>query len=237
MKSLKFFALALLLVMLAAPAVWAQHEEAAGDAAQMEESHDAAATAEGDHAAAAGEHAAAEGEHAAAEGEHGGAHGGAHGYAWDNLIYRLINFALFIGVLVYFAGGKVKGMFRGRKEQIATELKDMETRKNEAAARLKQVETSIANMESERKTILAEYKAQGESLKASILEQAKAQAEQLKAQAKMSADQEATQAIKQVRAELAELISAAAQKIVEEKLTKEEHEKLVDQYLTKVVFN
>jgi F-type H+-transporting ATPase subunit b len=36
---------------------------------------------------------------------------------------------------------------------------------------------------------------------------------------------------------MAELIVEAAEKILREKLTKEEHEKLVEDYLTKVVLN
>lgn len=40
-----------------------------------------------------------------------------------------------------------------------------------------------------------------------------------------------------MRAEMADHIIAAAEKMLQEKLTGEEHEKLIDKYLTKVVLN
>ena len=82
-------------------------------------------------------------------------------------------------------------------------------------------------------TILAEYKAQGEALKASIIEKAKTQAAQITAQAKQTAEQETRYAIEGIRAELADLVVESAEKMLKDKLTKEEHEKLVEKILNK----
>ena len=132
---------------------------------------------------------------------------------------------------------KIKAFFGSRRDNIESELADLDKRKKDAQDKLQEVEQGIANMEQERASILAEYKKQGEALKATIVEKAKVQAEQIKAQAKQTAEQEARYAVESIRAELADLVVESTEKMLKDKLNKDEHEKLVEKYLTKVVFN
>lgn len=168
--------------------------------------------------------------------EGGGGHE-AHGPSWTNLMFRIVNFALFVGLIYKLAGQKIKNFFGGRRYQIESELADLARRRTEAEAKLAEVEQGIANLASEREAILADYRAQGEALKDSIVARAEKMAEQVKAQAKMSASQEAKLAMDEVRAEVADLVVDAAEKLLRKKLKKEDHEKLVDDYLTKVVLH
>lgn len=170
--------------------------------------------------------------------EHGADAGGEpHGNDWGNFAFRLINFAVFLGIIWWAAGKKIVGFFSSRRYNIETELQELTKRKEEAEKRLSQVETDIANVQSEREKIIEEFKAQGEALKTSIIEKAKQQAEQIKRQAELTAEQEAKYAIEGMREELAAMIAEATEKALVKKLNKEEHEKLIDKYLTKVVFN
>ncbi len=163
--------------------------------------------------------------------------GGEHPLPWDNFLYRVINFVLFAGALAYFFGKKVKAFFKGRTEGIALEISSLETRKVEAQESLANVEKRIANLETERLAIIADYTAQGEALKASIIAQAERTATAMTAQAKITAQNEIAQAVETIRAELAEKIVEATEKLLTQKLSADEHTKLVDQYLTKVVLN
>ena len=168
--------------------------------------------------------------------EGGGGHE-AHGPSWTNLMFRIVNFALFVGLIYKLAGQKIKNFFGGRRYQIESELADLARRRTEAEAKLAEVEQGIANLASEREAILADYRAQGEALKDSIVARAEKMAEQVKSQAKISASQEAKLAMDEVRAEVADLVVDAAEKLLRKKLKKEDHEKLVDDYLTKVVLH
>lgn len=168
--------------------------------------------------------------------EGGGGHE-AHGPSWTNLMFRIVNFALFVGLIYKLAGQKIKNFFGGRRYQIESELADLARRRTEAEAKLAEVEQGIANLASEREAILADYRAQGAALKDSIVARAEKMAEQVKAQAKVSASQEAKLAMDEVRAEVADLVVDAAEKLLRKKLKKEDHEKLVDDYLTKVVLH
>jgi len=167
--------------------------------------------------------------------EHGG--GEHHGLNWMDFLFRIINFIIFIAIIYKFAGKGIAGFFRGRREQIETQLNDFSARREEAEKRLRGVEQSIANIEKERAQILADFRSQGEALKASIIAKAHEAAEKIKAQAEMTAAQERKAAQEKIRAEMAEMIVEAAEKILAEKLTADDHEKLISEYLTKVVLN
>ncbi|BCS89288.1 ATP synthase F0 subunit B [Pseudodesulfovibrio sediminis] len=151
--------------------------------------------------------------------------------------FRLGNFAIFLGVLYWAAGSKIKAFFVGRRDGIKQELDDLQARQAEAEKKLKEVESSIANMAAEKAQILEDAKAQGEVLKAALIEKGKRDAAALTEQAKRTASNEAAAAIATIRGEMADMVIEAAEKIVAEKLSAEDHDKLVDDYLTKVVLN
>lgn len=155
----------------------------------------------------------------------------------ENFILRCVNFALVIGVIWWAAGKKIANTFSGRKLGIENQLADLEERKVSAQKRLTDVEHSIANLESEKAQILADYKSQGEALKASIVRAAEEQAERIKAQALLSAEQEAKMAMDALRVQMADKIIEAAQDVLAKKLTAEVQDKLVDDALGKVVLN
>ena len=162
---------------------------------------------------------------------------GEHHESWLNLAFRVVNFIVFGVAVYYFFGKKIAAFFRGRTEGIASELASLDERKAKAQADLADVEKRIANLEGERKAILADYTAQGEALKASIVAQAEKSAAQITAQAKLTAQNEINAAIEAMRAEMADKIVEATEQLITKKLSEAEHTKLVDKYLTKVVLN
>lgn len=168
----------------------------------------------------------------------GGEGGEAHeGLPWANFGWRILNFAIFIFLLYKFAGAKAAAFFGGRRSQIKKELDDLQERKAEAEKKLASVESGIRNLEQEKAAILAEAKTQGEAIKAAIIEKAQKDALAMQAQAVTSAENEARAAFDRVRGEIADQVIEQATKIVREKLTEQDHERLVDEYLTKVVLN
>ena len=162
---------------------------------------------------------------------------GDHGESWSNLAFRIGNIILFVGVIAKLWGKKIVGMFKGRSQGIASELSSLEERKAAAQKSLADVEKRIANLEGERKAIIAEFTAQGEAMKAAILHDAEKAAAQIAAQAKTTAQNEIKAAIEAMRAEMADKVVEATEQLIQKKLSASEHVKLVDKYLTKVVLN
>jgi F-type H+-transporting ATPase subunit b len=156
-------------------------------------------------------------------------------YNWTELKYRVINFILFTGTLYFLLRKPVAKFFRERVEKIQDEFNDLETRKTDAVARLKDVESRIADLEAERAAILADYRARGEALKQNIIAKAEEAAGQIVNQAKFAAENEANTATEDLRSRMAELVAETAATMLKGKLNEKDHEKLIDKYLEKVV--
>lgn len=152
-----------------------------------------------------------------------------------NLIWRVINIGL-VGCIIWrLAGNAIADFFTGRREGIARELDDLEARKEKARQDLMDVEKRIADLENERKTILADYEARGEAIKAEILAKAEENARQIMAQAKQSAQNEIDNALAAMREELAEKIVDAASASIAGSLSAKDQETLLNNFLNKVV--
>ncbi|MCF8039345.1 MAG: F0F1 ATP synthase subunit B [Desulfohalobiaceae bacterium] len=157
--------------------------------------------------------------------------------AWKDFGWRVLNFVLFAAIIYKLAGKKIKEFFSGRRQQISSELDDLESRKSKAKSKLSEVEKSISDMESKRQEIIDQAKKQGESLRQGIIAKAEEDAEKIKKQARMKAEQERRQTMDALRSEMADEIVDSAEKMIKEKLGKKDQEKLIDNYLTKVVLN
>lgn len=178
---------------------------------------------------------AAHGEAAAEHGggEHGGGHGG--GDLATDYIKRLLNFGLLMGVLIYFLRKPVGDFFRGRREQIAQQLADLERARDEAKAQLREYENKLAQAQAEREKILAEFIAQGEAEKQRILAEAQANANRIKDAAKLTIEAELKAAKRQLREELADAAVELAARKLTAGIKPDDHNRLIDEYLTKVV--
>ncbi len=168
-------------------------------------------------------------------GGHGGE--GSEAAAWKDFFWRCVNFALFLGIIYKLAGSKIKSFFGGRTQDIQEKFASLESRKQEAEKKLREVEQRIANLENERQAILEEAKKQGEALKEAIIEKAKKDAEEIRKQAEIKAKQEFDLAVEAIKAEMADKIIESAEKIILSRLGVKEQESLIDKYLTKVVLN
>lgn len=157
-----------------------------------------------------------------------------HEPRWADFGWRIANLVLFCGILWYFTGKIIKRFFKNRKETIVQTLDDLEKRRSEEKEKLAEIQTRIANLESERKKILDDSKEQGERLKQNILADANRQAKQIIEQAQRSAENEGRAMMDQVRATIAAEIIEAAGKALSGRLTSDEHDKLIANALNKV---
>ncbi len=173
--------------------------------------------------------------------EHGGAaaHEGGGGHGGANLaldwVKRVLNFAVLMGVIVYFVRKPVGEFFSGRREQIATQLSDLERARDEAKAQLRDYEARLAQAGAEREKILAEFIAQGEAEKRRILAEAEASAGRIRDAARLTIEAEVKAAKRQIREELAEAAVELAAKQLRAEIKADDHGRLIDEYLTKVV--
>lgn len=154
---------------------------------------------------------------------------------WGDFAWRILNLILFCGILWYFTGNLIKRFFHNRKQTIQDTLDQLEVRREDAKKRLAEIETRIANLESERQTILDESRAQADRLKKGIVDDARRQAEQIVEQARRAAENESRAKLDEVRASVANEIIETAAKALRGQLTEQDHDKLIANSLDKVV--
>lgn len=157
--------------------------------------------------------------------------------SWEDLKFRIINFLLFAGIMIWLLWRRVRDYYVGRRQKIAEDLANLEQEKTEAERRLAEVESHIANLKAEGETILAEYRKQGENIQNAIIARAEATAAQITEQAKFAVDNEAKMAADNLRESVADMVAEACEELLKKQLGKEEHAKLIDKYLNKVVLN
>ncbi len=189
---------------------------------------------------ASGEHeSAAEAIHnSAAEAEEAVEHaeGGAHGKGWVATdTYRLLHFIVLAGGLFFLLKKPVAQALDARVKGIEEQLSDLETQKKEAERKLAEYNQKFAQLEKESENIVAEYVRQGEEAKARILKEAESAADKMKAQAQKNIESEIQRAKVQLQQEILDQALAKAEALIKEKINTDDQEKLVDEYLAKVV--
>lgn len=168
--------------------------------------------------------------------ETGGGHGEAGAKGWVATdTYRVMNFAVLAIGLFLVLKKPVSQALGGRIQGIREELADLEAKKKEAESKLAQYDAKMAELDKEAEALLAEYVKQGEDAKARILKEAEAAAEKLKEQASKNIEYEFLAAKAQLKAEIIEKALAKAESIIKERINSDDQEKLVDEYLAKVV--
>ena len=155
---------------------------------------------------------------------------------WPDFWQRVLNFAIMAGVLIYvFKKLNVKAFFAKRTESIASTLNELEAKKKEAEKTYEEYNQKLAQLDKETNRILQEYIEQGEREKAKIIANAEKAAAEIREQTDVAIEQEIKSAKEVLQQEIAELSVTAAEVLLKEKIGEEDQQKLVDDFMTKVV--
>ena len=166
----------------------------------------------------------------------GGGHGETAAKGWVATdTYRVMNFSVLAIGLFLVLRKPVAQALGGRIQGIKEQLEELEEKKKAAEAKLVEYDAKMAELDKEAEAMLAEYAKQGEDAKARILKEAEAAAEKLKEQASKNIEYEFLQAKADLKAQIVEKALAKAEAIIKEQITSDDQEKLVDEYLAKVV--
>jgi F-type H+-transporting ATPase subunit b len=166
---------------------------------------------------------------AAEAGEHAGPS------KWPDFFYRLINFTVMAGALFFLLRKPLRQFFAKRSETIANTLAELEEKKREAERTYEEYRQKLARLDEETERILREYMEQGEAEKTKIIANAEKAAAEIRRQAELTIQQEIKSAKAELQQEIVELSVAAAEILLKDKIEAEDHRKLVDDFMTKVV--
>jgi F-type H+-transporting ATPase subunit b len=169
-----------------------------------------------------------------------GASGGGHGEAapkgWvAEDTYRVMNFAVLAIVLFLILRKPLTQALNGRIQGIKDQLSELEAKKKEAEKKLADYNEKLARLDGEAERLVAEYIQQGNEAKARILAEAESAAAKMEDQARRNIEHEFKQAKQKLQQDVIEQALVKAEAIIKDKISATDQDKLVDEYLEKVV--
>jgi F-type H+-transporting ATPase subunit b len=149
--------------------------------------------------------------------------------------FRVLNFAVLVIGLFFILRKPLSQALRSRITGIKEQLENLEAQKQAAEKKLAEYNDKLSEIEAEAENIVSDYIKQGKEAKAKILKEAERAADKLQDQARRNIEYEFAKAKQQLQEEVLENSLAKAEGIIKQKITAEDQDRLVDEYLEKVV--
>lgn len=164
----------------------------------------------------------------------GGEHHVDSGVLLKDFLYRVFNFAIVVGILVYFLTKPLKKGLAGRREEIEQALAEAEKVKQEAEAKFAEYDQKLATANAEIAEISTAIKREGELEKERILASAKEAAVKIEQDAEKAAALEVAKARTELQTEAVRLAVELAEDLLKKNFTGEDDTRLIDEYMQKV---
>jgi F-type H+-transporting ATPase subunit b len=156
-----------------------------------------------------------------------------HG-SWLLFGFFTINFILFVGVLVYFAGPAVRKFFADRAATIRTGLSRAEKAFAEAQDLANKAAARMAALEAELKKVADELENETAYQVGKVAELAKSTAERIRRDTAMTSSAMAEAARRRVRAKLAETAATLARDLIGRNFQRNDQSRLIDSFMEKL---
>ncbi len=144
--------------------------------------------------------------------------------AW---VWRILNFAILVFLLVKFVGKPLKGFLKQRTEMIEKSIKEAQEAKEIAKKALVEVEEKLKMKDKEIAEILSLAKVTGEDEKKRLIEDADKLRVKILEQAKANIEHEVKMAKEAIKAEAVEEAIKLSEDKIKSRLTKEDQDKIL----------
>lgn len=156
------------------------------------------------------------------------------GVLLKDFLYRCLNFAIMAGILGYFITKPIRKGMAARREGIEKELRDARAAKEEAESKFAEYDRKLNKASAEIEEIYTSIRKEGELEREKILANAREMAEKIRLEAEKTAANEVSKAQAQLRMDATRMAIEIAEEILKSNFTREDHSRLVDEYLQKV---
>jgi F-type H+-transporting ATPase subunit b len=158
----------------------------------------------------------------------------AHGGEWKEWLWKILNFAILVIILVKFLNKPLKEFLRRRTEVIEKTLKEAKEARELAEKALAEVEERLKLKDREIEEILSHARQSAAREKDLLVQQGEQMKEKVLEQAKNNIDYEVRLAKDSIKAEAAEIAMELAEKKLKGRLTKDDQIRLIEESLTRM---
>lgn len=153
-----------------------------------------------------------------------------------DFMWRVIDFSVLFAIVVFaIKKAKMKESLADRRTGIEKALQEAQQAREAAEGKLAEYRGKLEKANQEIEEIKAAIRREGEAEKERIIAEAGAMATKIKEQAEMAARQEILKAKTELREEAVRLAVQLAEQTLREQVKKDDQDRLVGEYLTKVV--
>jgi F-type H+-transporting ATPase subunit b len=163
-----------------------------------------------------------------------GAEESARGGEWKEWLWKILNFAILVFILVKFLRKPLKEFLRKRTELIEKTLKEAQEAKELAGKALAEVEERLKLKDKEMEDILARAQRLATAEHDLLVQNGEQMKEKILEQARNNIDYELRLAKESIKAEAVQIAMELAEKKLKEKLTKDTQIKLIEESLNRL---
>lgn len=148
-----------------------------------------------------------------------------------SVLWHLANFVVFIAVLLWFAGPRLRAYLFQRRREIESQLEEARRLRADAESRDAEWRQKLEGLEAEIVRMTGEARELGRAEREKILAQAREQAERIRQDAERTAAHEIARARTELREEAVRLAMGLAEGMVRENVNEDDQRRLVEEYL------
>ncbi|MBU0544622.1 MAG: F0F1 ATP synthase subunit B [Proteobacteria bacterium] len=148
-----------------------------------------------------------------------------------DLVLRWVNFFIMVFLIVKFAGKPLMDFLRGRKEEISSEIRHLETEREIISVKIKEAMTTLDESETRFAQIKENIVKQGESKKAEINSGASQESIMIIEKARQSAEFQLLKAKEKLRNDMIDQSFEIALEKIPQVITEQDKKNLVDNYV------
>ena len=163
-----------------------------------------------------------------------GAEEATHGAEWKEWLWKILNFAILVFILVKFLGKPFKNFLRQRTELIEKTLNEAREAKELAAKALAEVEERLKSKDKEIQDIISISERSAKAEYDQLIKQGEEMRDKVVAQAKSNIDFELKAAIDAIKSEAVEIAMELAEKKIKDRLSEEKQLRLIEESLSKM---
>jgi F-type H+-transporting ATPase subunit b len=167
-------------------------------------------------------------EHANAEAAHGSEH------PIRDLVAKLLNFGILVGILVYFLKTPIAGYLSGRSAQIRQDLTTAAEMRRTATAQLEEIQKRLGELPAELAALQSRGEEDVRAEKVRIAETARTERERLLEQTRREIAMRLRSARRELTEHAAQLAVQVAHDRIQRTITPEDQLRLVDRYTTQL---
>jgi F-type H+-transporting ATPase subunit b len=156
---------------------------------------------------------------------------------WGQIVTHIIGFLITLWLLRRYAWDKILGFVEGRRDTIANSFDEIEKGKAEVVAQKEHYDKELENIEGKRREIIQVAAKEAEELANEIKDEARKDAVATRDKAKKDVEIELDKANEILKDRMIDAVFTTTEKMIKERLDRETHAKLVDDFLNQLKMN